>query len=55
MVQTTSPFYPWLDHERIRPVLHEVAALRPGERLMPLKGLVPCLVDALGADETESF
>jgi hypothetical protein len=51
----TSPFYQWLDHERIRAVLHDVAALRPGERLVLLKGLVPGLVDALGAEETESF
>jgi hypothetical protein len=51
----TSPFYQWLDHERIRAVLHDVAALRPGERLVLLKGLVPGLVEALGADETESF
>lgn len=52
---TTSPFYQWLDHARIRAVLHEVGALRPGERLVLLKGLVPDLVDALGAEETESF
>lgn len=51
----TSPFYQWLDHERIRAVLHDVAALRPGERLVLLKGLVPGLVEALGAEETESF
>jgi hypothetical protein len=51
----TSPFYQWLDHERIREVLHDVAALRPGERLVLLKGLVPGLVDALGAEETGSF
>jgi hypothetical protein len=51
----TSPFYQWLDHERIRAVLHDVAALRPGERLVLLKGLVPGLVNALGAEETESF
>jgi hypothetical protein len=55
MEPTTSPFYQWLDHERIRVVLHEVGALRPGERLVLLKGLVPGLVQALGADETESF
>ncbi len=51
----TSPFYQWLDHERIRAVIHDVAALRPGERLVLLKGLVPGLVDALGVEETESF
>ncbi|MDQ2665132.1 MAG: hypothetical protein M3Z05_03905 [Gemmatimonadota bacterium] len=55
MESTTSPFYQWLDHERIRAVLHEVGALRPGERLVLLKGLVPGLVEALGADEAESF
>jgi hypothetical protein len=51
----TSPFYQWLDHERIRAVLHDVAALRPGERLVLLKGLVPGLVDAQGAKDAESF
>lgn len=55
MDATTSPFYRWLDHERIRALLHEVGALRPGERLVLLKGLVPGLVEALGADEAESF
>ncbi len=55
MEKITSPFYQWLDHERIRTVLHEVGALRPGERLVLLKGLVPGLVEALGAVEAESF
>ncbi|MEO5818368.1 MAG: hypothetical protein ABIT20_24065 [Gemmatimonadaceae bacterium] len=55
MESTTSPFYQWLDHERIRAVLREVGALRPGERLVLMKGLVPGLVEALGADEAESF
>jgi hypothetical protein len=55
MDATTSPFYQWLDHERIRAALHEVSALRPGERLVLLKGLVPGLVEALGADEAASF
>lgn len=55
MEVTTSPFYQWLDHARIRAVLHEVSALHPGARLVLLKGLVPGLVDALGVDETESF
>ena len=52
---TTSPFYQWLDHERIRRLLHDVLDLRTGERLVLLKGLVPGLVEALGADEAESF
>jgi len=52
---TTSPFYQWLDHERIRRLLHEVLELHPGERLVLLKGLVPGLVEAIGADEAESF
>ncbi len=51
----TSPFYQWLDHERIRSVLHDVGELRPGERLVLLKGLVPGLVEALGIEESESF
>ena len=55
MDTTASPFFQWLDHERIRTLLHEVLALHPGERLVLLKGLVPDLVDALGADEAESF
>lgn len=55
MELTTSPFYQWLDHARIRAVLHEVSALHPGAQLVLLKGLVPGLVDALGVDETESF
>lgn len=52
---TTSPFYEWLDHGRIRTLLHEVGALRPGERLVLLKGLVPALVESLGFEETEAF
>ncbi|MEO7963173.1 MAG: hypothetical protein ABIT38_04595 [Gemmatimonadaceae bacterium] len=36
-------------------VLHEVGALRSGERRVSLKGLVPGVIDALGSDETESF
>ncbi len=55
MDPTTSPFYQWLDHERIRTVLHDVLNLRPGERLVLLKGLVPSLVKTLGAEEAESF
>lgn len=55
MDPTTSPFYQWIDHERIRAVLHDVLDLRPGERLVLLKGLVPCLVETLGAEEAESF
>jgi len=55
MDPTTSPFYQWLDHERIRALIHDVLDLRPGERLVLLKGLVPGLVETLGADEAESF
>lgn len=55
MDPTTSPFYQWLDHERIRALLHDVLTLRPGERLVLLKGLVPDLVNTLGAEEAESF
>jgi hypothetical protein len=55
MEPTTSPFYQWLDHKRIRALLHEVLGLRAGERLVLLKGLVPGLVQALGAEELESF
>ncbi|MDQ6737689.1 MAG: hypothetical protein M3Z30_08320 [Gemmatimonadota bacterium] len=55
MDPTTSPFYHWLDHGRIRALLHDIVELRPGERLVLLKGLVPCLVETLGADEAESF
>lgn len=51
----TSPFYDWLDHGRIRDLLHEVGALHPGERLVLLKGLVPALVESLGLDDTEAF
>jgi len=55
MDPTTSPFYQWLDHERIRALLHDVLDLRPGERLVLLKGLVPDLVKTLGAEEAGSF
>jgi len=55
MDRTTSPFYQWLDHERIRTVLSEVRGLRAGERLVLLKGIVPSLVEALGADDARSF
>ena len=55
MDPTTSPFYQWLDHERIRALLRDVLDLRVGERLVLLKGLVPGLVESLGADEAESF
>jgi hypothetical protein len=51
----TSPFYQWLDHARIRALIRNVLDLRPGERLVLLKGLVPGLVETLGADEAESF
>lgn len=51
----TSPFYQWLDHSRIRTLVHEVNALHPGERLVLLKGIIPALVTAFGADETEAF
>lgn len=52
---TTSPFYEWLDHQRIRQLVHETNALRPGERLVLLKGLVPGLVGSIGLAETEAF
>ncbi len=55
MDRTTSPFYRWLDHQRIRTVLSEVLALRAGERLVLLKGIVPSLVEALGAEDAGSF
>lgn len=55
MDPTTSPFYQWLDHERIRALLHDVRNLRPGERLVLLKGLMPGLVETLGAEDAESF
>lgn len=55
MHPATSPFYQWLDHERIRTVLRDVRALRPGERLVVLKGLVPGLVETLGVDEAKLF
>lgn len=55
MDPTTSPFYAWLDHERIRAILCDVQTLRVGERLVLLKGLVPGLVDTMGCEETESF
>lgn len=51
----TSPFYQWLDHARIRQLVHEIGALHPGERLVLLKGIVPGLVAALGLNETEAF
>jgi hypothetical protein len=50
-----SPFYSWLDHARIRRLVHEVGALPPGGRLVLLKGLVPGLVDTIGLEETEAF
>lgn len=50
-----SPFYRWLDHARIRRLIHEVGALRPGERLVLLKGLVPGLVETLGLAKAEEF
>lgn len=55
MNRTTSPFYRWLDHERIRTVLAEVLALRAGERLVLLKAIVPSLVESLGADDARLF
>ena len=51
----TSPFYRWLDHARIRRLVHEIGALPPGEQLVLLKGLVPELVDTIGLEETEAF
>lgn len=42
------PFYEWLDHDRIRELVHRTDELEPGERLVFLKGLVPRLVQDLG-------
>jgi hypothetical protein len=52
---STDPFYAWLDHERIRELVHGASALTPGERLVLVKGLVPGLVDALGLDRFNEF
>lgn len=50
-----SPFYEWLDHARIRDLVHAALALSPGERLVLVKGLVPGLVQSLGIAEFEEF
>lgn len=47
--QRSDPFYEWLDHDRIRELVHRIDDLEPGERLVLLKGLVPRLVQDLGA------
>lgn len=52
--RTSSPFYAWLDHARIRRLVDEALELSPGERLVVLKGLIPGLVDALGLHQMES-
>lgn len=51
----SSPFYEWLHHDAIRELVHRALALTPGERLVLLKGLVPGLVESLGASEFGAF
>jgi len=48
-------FYAWLDHEGIRNLVHRSNELTPGERMVLIKGLVPGLVNEIGADEFEEF
>lgn len=53
--QRGDPFYNWLDNQSIRELVHRANDLQPGERLVLIKGLVPGLVDALGADGYDEF
>jgi hypothetical protein len=50
-----SPFYAWLDNAAIRDLVHKALVLPPGERLVLVKGLVPGLVDDMGAAAVETF
>lgn len=50
-----SPFYAWLDNERIRAVVHLSLELAAGERLVLIKGLVPGLVEAMGVARFDAF
>lgn len=53
--RNSDPFYAWLDHDRIRDLVHRAGDLTAGERLVLIKGLVPGLVNALGIAEFEAF
>lgn len=55
MQNSRDPFYEWLDHEGIRELVHQANDLKPGERLVLMKGLVPGLVDALGPSGFDEF
>jgi hypothetical protein len=43
-----SPFYAWIDYTAIRDLVRGALDLSAGERLVLIKGLVPCLVDDIG-------
>jgi hypothetical protein len=43
-----SPYYEWLDNDRIRDLLRRAAALPVGERFVLMKALIPSLVAEAG-------
>lgn len=50
-----SPFYAWLDHASIRDLVRGALALPPGERLVLIKGLIPGLIEEMGAEAVQRF
>lgn len=51
----SSPFYEWLEHDAVRELVHGALELTPSERLVLIKGLIPCLVAETGVDEMMDF
>lgn len=47
-VQSTDPFHTWLDHHEIRGLVNRAIQMRPGERIVLLKGLVARLFEEIG-------
>src|SRR5271170_1950005 len=50
-----SPYYEWLDSDRIRDVVRRAAALPVGERFVVMKALMPSLVADAGLASVEQL